>query len=97
MWRPALRNVPRTWWRMTALGAAFALGVLFASYVMPFLSRDVGVWSIHGVKGRGCEGSWGATLIRFGQPRGQADGVYKIACDKFSIASETVVLHCECD
>lgn len=79
------------------MAAVFTMGALFDNYVMPFLSRDVGVWVIKGVKGRGCQGSWGATLIRFGRGIGQVDGYYKFPCDEFSIASETVALRCECE
>ncbi len=91
-----MKSLPRAWWAAVVLAVVFALGVLFDRYVIPFLSRDVWVLGIHGVEGRGCEGSMGATMLRFGKAMGQSDGVYKIPCDKISPTSETVALLCEC-
>ena len=96
MWRSPMKNLPRAWRNVIVLAGVFALGVLFDRYAIPFLSRDVGVWVIQGVEGRGCEGSWGATLIRFGKPSGQSDGVYKIPCGEISPASDTAALLCKC-
>src|SRR5512140_2632203 len=96
MWRSSMKILPRAWWTVVVLVGVFALGVLFDRYVAPFLSRDVGVWTIQGVGGRGCEGYAKATLFRFGKPVEDTHGVYKIPCDDISIASETAALLCEC-
>ena len=75
----------------------FVLGALFDRVVLPSIARDVGVWTIKGVKDRGCEGRWGATMLRFGQHYGQVDGAYRIACGEFSHTSRTTALLCQCD
>jgi hypothetical protein len=91
-----MKSLPRAWWAVVVLIGVFALGVLFDRYLMPFLSRDVWVWAIHGVEGRGCEGSTAATSFRLGTPVDRTNGVYKITCDGIGFASETAGLVCEC-
>ena len=91
-----MKSLPRPWWVVVVLVGVFALGVLFDRYVMPFLSRDVWVWGIQGVEGRGCEVSTQATLFRFGSPLDWTNGVYKIPCHKIGVASETAALLCRC-
>jgi hypothetical protein len=78
MRRPSLNSLPPRWRKGILLAAIFVMGALFDnylldSYVFPFLSRDVWVWTIKGVKERGCTGDSGATLIRFGRGIGQSD------------------------
>src|SRR5688572_17234095 len=97
MRRPSLKNFSPVWGKVIVLATVFAAGALFDKYVIPHLYRDILVYGIKGVKGRGCEGGSGATLIRFGMGPGQASGYYKFPCDEFSFASETVALHCECE
>ena len=97
MWRPSLKKLPSLWREAIVLAAVFSLGALFDSLVLPSISRDVGVWTIKGVKGRGCEGRWGATMLRFGRHYGQVDGAYQIACGELSHTSETTALLCQCD
>jgi hypothetical protein len=87
---------PRLLRTVAVLAGVFALGVLFNRSVIPFLSHDVKVWAIQGVEARGCEGSWGGTSFRFGQPTWMTDGVYKIPCDEVSFQSETFALLCTC-
>lgn len=96
MRRPSLKNLPPGWRKAIILAAVFALGTLFDRHVIPLLARDVGVWTIKGEKGRGCEGSWGATLLRFGRHYGHVDGAYKFPCGEFTFASDTAALYCDC-
>ncbi len=91
-----MKSLPRAWWTVVVLVGVFAVGVLFDRYVMPFLSRDVWVWVIPGVDGRGCEVSTQSTLFRFGWAVDGTNGVYKISCDDFGFASETAALMCRC-
>ena len=91
-----MKNLPRVLRTIAVLVGAMALGVLFNRSVIPLLSRDVGIWVIHGMEGRGCEGSAGATLFQFGRPVGQSDGVYKISCDEVTFVSEAFALLCTC-
>jgi len=96
MRRPSLRNLPPVVWKAAMLIAAFVLGALFNSYAMPWIRRDVDVWVIPGVKGKGCRGEWGSTPVMFGRPMGQADGFYEIPCGEFSYQSDTSALMCDC-
>ncbi len=91
-----MKNLPRAWWTVTVLVGIFALGVLLDRYLAPFISRDVLVWVIHGVEGRGCEVSTHATSFRFGNPVDWTDEVYKIPCHDLGVATETAALHCDC-
>ena len=91
-----MKSLPRTWWTIVVLVGVFAMGVLCDKYVMPFLSRDVWVWTIQGVERRGCEGSADTTSFQFDWPSEKTHGVYKISCDEISVATETVALLCEC-
>lgn len=91
-----MKSLPRPWWAVIVLVGVFVLGVLLDRYAMPFLSRDVGVWVIQGVPGRGCEGATRAASFRFGRPVDDTHGVYKIPCDDFGFASETAALMCQC-
>src|SRR5689334_21876029 len=97
MRRPSLRNLPPVVWKATVLIAVFAMGALFDNYVKPWVRRDVGVWTIRGKKGEGCKGDWGATMILFGTPMGQADVAYDIPCGEFGDQSDTSALLCHCD
>lgn len=96
MRRPSLKNLTPALWKVLVLLAVFALGALFESYLRPWIRRDVGVWVIRGVSGEGCKGDWGATLILFGKPKGQADGAYAIPCGEISSQSDTTALLCDC-
>ena len=96
MWRPSLKSLPPIWGKVAILIAVFVLGALFNQYLMPWISRDVDVYEIRGVKGAGCTGFWGATFVRFGGPRGQSDGIYEVPCGEFVVPSDTVQLHCSC-
>src|SRR5512145_1233360 len=96
MWRSSMKNLPRVLRTVTVLAGVFALGVLFNRSVIPFLSRDVKIWVIPGVEGRGCDGLAGATTVIFGKGMAQSDGVYKMSCDDVSFASESFALLCKC-
>ncbi len=91
-----MKNLPRVLRTVAVLAGVYALGVLFNRSVIPFFSHNVKVWVIPGVEGRGCEGSYGATMIRFGQGMGGSCGVYKMSCDDISFKSETFALLCKC-
>ncbi len=91
-----MKNLPRILRTVAVLAGVFALGVLFNRSVIPFLSREVKVWVIQGVEGRGCEGSFGVTGIVFGKGMEQGDGEYKIPCDEVSFQWDTFALLCKC-
>ncbi len=91
-----MKNLPKVLRTLAVLAGVFALGVLFNRSVIPYLSRDVEVRTIQGVEGRGCQGLWGAAMVRFGQGMGQSDGVYKMSCDEISFESDTFALLCKC-
>ena len=91
-----MKNLPRALRTVAVLAGVFAVGMLLNRSVIPLVSHDVKVWVIPGVEGRGCEGSWGGTAFRFGQPLWKSDGVYKISCDEVSFESDTFALLCKC-
>ena len=91
-----MKNLPRALRTIALLAGAIALGVLFNRSVIPFFSHDVTVWVIPGVEGRGCEGGFGTTTLRFGQPVMGSCGVHKSSCDQISFKSETFALLCKC-
>lgn len=96
MRRFSLRNAPPALRKAALLIAVFVLGALFNRYAMLWIYRDIDVWVIHGTKSEGCKGAWGATMVRFGRPMGQADGVYALTCGEFGIASDTAQILCDC-
>jgi hypothetical protein len=91
-----MKSLPRAWWTVVVLTGVFTVGVLFDRYALPFLTRDVWVWVIPVVAGRGCEGPTVTTWFRFGNPVDWAHGVYKIPCHDLGSATETAALHCDC-
>jgi hypothetical protein len=60
-------------------------------FVSSRVYRVVNVTTIHGTKGKGCEGSAGSYSTVFGRPMGQSDGIFQSACGTHSYLTNTKV------
>lgn len=79
---------------------AFAMGVAIDRLVIavsPMVYRVVNVTTIHGTKGKGCEGHAGTYSALFGRPIGQADGIFQSACGEHKYLTDDEALFCRCD
>lgn len=100
MRRPSLKSLSASWRKASILFLAFAMGIIvdrLAILVSPLVYRVVNVTTIHGAKGKGCEGFAGSYYSLFGRPTGQSDGIFQSACGEHVYLTDNEALFCRCD
>ena len=100
MRRPLLSRLSPFWQKASVLFLAFVMGVAvdrLVIHVSPLVYRVVNVTTIHGTKGKGCEGSAGSYSALFGRPMGQSDGIFQSACGQHVYLTDDEALLCRCD
>src|SRR5256885_4596887 len=100
MRRPSLSRLSPFWQKASVLFFAFAMGVAVDRLVIlvsPLVYRVVNVTTIHGTKGKGCEGFAGSYYALFGRPMGQSDGTFQSACGDHAYLTDSEALFCRCD
>ena len=100
MRRPSLNGISPSWRRALGLLLVFVLWVAADRLILlawPKVYRVVNVTTIHGTKGKGCEGYAGTYYALFGRPMGQADGAFHGACGQHIDLSAEESLYCSCE